>query len=233
MNTVTTRLIAERRFYVGAALGVVVIVLAGFSIDVDLLRDMSGLSALVRLHGVVMFGWIALFVTQTVLVARHRVDLHRRLGIFGAVLAAVIVIADTATALVAFRLGGHHLPPGMPAPLFLAFALFDLLTFAILVSGAIALRRRSDWHKRLMLLGVIMVLDAALARFISAYTSWGLDPGIARDGLVLLCVVIDTLRYRRLHPAFALGGLLVFVTDPLAGWVAALPVWARLCAWLA
>jgi hypothetical protein len=233
MDTVTTRLIAERSFYVGAALGVVVIVLAGFSIDVDLLRDMSGLSALVRLHGVVMFGWIALFVTQTVLVARHRVDLHRRLGIFGALLAAVIVIANTATALVAFRLGGQHLPPGMPAPPFLAVAWFDLLTFAILVSGGIALRRRSDWHKRLMLLGVIMVLDAALARFISVYTSWGLDSGIARDALVLVCVAIDTLRYRRLHPAFVLGGLLVFVTDPLAGWVAALPVWARFCAWLA
>jgi hypothetical protein len=232
MNTVATRLIAERRFYVGAALGVVVVVLAGFSIDVDLLRDMSGLSALVRLHGVVMLGWIALFLTQTVLVARRRVDLHRRLGIFGAALAAVIVIADTATAVVAFRLGGRHLPPGMPAPLFLALALFDLLTFAILVSGAIALRRRSDWHKRLILLGVIMVLDAALARFISVYTSWGLDAAIARDGLVLICVAIDTLRYRRLHPAFALGGLLVFVTDPLAHWAASLPIWAHLCAWL-
>ena len=93
MDIVTTRLIAERRFYVGAAVGVVVIVLAGFSIDVDLLRDMSGLSALVRLHGLVMFGWIALFVTQTVLVVRHRVDLHRRLGIFGAVLAALVRLA--------------------------------------------------------------------------------------------------------------------------------------------
>jgi len=233
MDIVTTRLIAERRFYVGAALGVVVIVLAGFSIDVDLLRDMSGLSALVRLHGLVMFGWIALFVTQTVLVARHRVDLHRRLGIFGAVLAAVVVIADTATALVAFRLGGQHLPPGMPAPPFLAVAWFDLLTFAILVSAGIALRRTSSWHKRLMLLATILVLDAALARFISVYTSWRLDSSIARDLLILLCVAIDTWRYRRLHPAFIVGGLLVFVTDPLAGWVAAQPFWARLCAWLA
>jgi hypothetical protein len=232
MNTAVTRLAGERRFYVGAALGVVIVVLAGFSVDVDLLRDMSSLSALVRLHGVVMLGWIALFVTQTVLVARRRVDLHRRLGIFGAVLAGVVVIADTATAVVAFRLGGDHLPPGVPAPLFIAFALFDLLTFAILVGGGIALRRRSDWHKRLMLLAAIMVLDAALARFIGAYTSWTLDPAIARDGLVLVCVAIDTLRYRRLHPAFVLGGLLVFVTGPVAQWVAATSQWAQFCLWL-
>jgi hypothetical protein len=232
MNTVAARFAAERRFYVAAAIGIVIIVLAGFSIDVDLLRDMSSLSALVRLHGLVMFGWIALFVAQTTLVARHRVDWHRRLGVFGAVLAAVIVITDTATVIVAARLGGNHLPPGIPVPRFVAVAFLDLLSFAILVGSAVALRGRSDWHKRLMLLATILVLDAALARFISAYTSWNLDPSVARSALVLLCIAIDTWRYRRLHPAFIAGGLLVFVTDPLARLVAALPVWTRFCAWL-
>ncbi|HUI62941.1 MAG TPA: hypothetical protein VLX90_22115 [Steroidobacteraceae bacterium] len=233
MSTAMARPAAERRFYVGSALGIVAVVLAGFSIDLDLLRDMSSLSLLVRIHGLVMFGWIALFVAQTVLVARHRIAWHRRLGIFGAALAAAIVVADTATVIVAFRLGGNHLPPGLPAPQFLADAFFDLLTFAILVSSGIALRARSPWHKRFMLLAALMVLDAALARFISAYTSWGLDPGIARDVLVLACVAVDTLRYRRLHPAFILGGLLVFVTDPVADRAASLPAWAHFCAWLA
>lgn len=228
----TSRTAAERRFYIGAAVGIVVVVLAGFSIDVDLLHDMSSLSLLVRVHGAVMFGWIALFVAQTALVARHRLAWHRRLGILGAALAAAMVTANTATVAVAFRLGGNHLPPGIPAPQFLALALFDLLTFATLVSGGIALRGRSAWHKRLMLLAALMVLDAALARFISAYTSWQLDPSIARDVLVVLCVAIDTWRYRRLHPAFIVGGLLVWVTDPFAQWVAALPVWTRFCAWL-
>ena len=232
MNTATARFAAEHRFYISAAVGIVVIVLAGFSVDLDLLRDMSSLSTLVRVHGVVMLGWIALFVTQTALVARHRVDWHRRLGIFGVALAAAIVIADSATLVVACRLGGHHMPPGMPGPVFMAAGLFDLFTFAALVSAAIALRGRSDWHKRLMLLAALMVLDAALARFISAYTPWGLDAGIARDALVLLCVAIDTWRYRRLHPAFIFGGLLVFVTDPVASWVSATPVWAHFCAWL-
>jgi hypothetical protein len=232
MNTVAARFAAERRFYVGAAIGIVIVVLAGFSIDIDLLRDMSGLSALVRVHGLVMFGWIALFVTQTVLVARHRVAWHRRLGLFGAALAASIVIADTATVIVAARLGGNHLPPGIPVPRFVAFGFLDLLSFAILVSSAVALRGRSDWHKRLMLLATILVLDAALARFISAYTSWKLDPSVARNALILLCVAIDTWRYRRLHPAFIAGGLLVLVTDPLARVVAATPAWTRFCAWL-
>lgn len=232
MNTVAERFAGERRFYLAAAIGIVVIVLAGFSIDLDLLRDMSSLSALVRMHGAVMLGWIALFVAQTVLVARRRLNWHRTLGVFGALLAALIVVADTATVVVAMRLGGKHVPPGMPVPLFAALALFDLLSFAILVGGAIVLRGRSDWHKRLMLLATILVLDAALARFISAYTSWGVDAAIVRNALVLVCVAIDTLRYRRLHPAFLWGGLLLFVTDPVAHWVTPTAVWAHFCAWL-
>jgi hypothetical protein len=232
MNSVAPSLAGERRFYVGAAIGIVLVVLAGFSVDLDLLHDMSSLSTLVRLHGLVMFGWIALFVTQTLLVARRHVAWHRRLGVFGAALAALVVIADTATVIVAARLGGEHLPPGMPMPLFVALALFDLSSFAILVSGAVALRRNGAWHKRLMLLATILVLDAALSRFISVYTSWTVDAGIVRDLLVLLCVGIDTLRYRRLHPAFAVGALLLFATDPLGRWVAATSAWAQFCAWL-
>jgi hypothetical protein len=233
MNSVAPRLASERRFYVGAAIGIALVVLAGFSVDVDLLRDMTSLSTLVRLHGLVMFAWIALFVTQTILVARDRMAWHRRLGIFGAALAALVVIADTATVVVATRLGGTHLPPGMPIPLFVALSLFDLAAFAILVSSAVALRRNGAWHKRLMLLASILVLDAALARFIIVYTSWTLDAEIARDLLVLLCVGLDTLRYRRLHPAFAVGALLVFATDPLGRWVAATTAWSQFCAWLA
>ncbi|HUA26093.1 MAG TPA: hypothetical protein VMA54_18330 [Steroidobacteraceae bacterium] len=232
MNTIVSRLPAERRFYVSAAVGITVVVLAGFSVDVDLLHSMSRLTTLVRLHGAVMLAWIALFVTQTVLIARWRVDWHRRLGIFGAALAAAVLITGSATSIVASRLGGEHLPSGMPPQLFLARSLFLLLAFAILVSSAIALRGESGWHKRLMLLATIVLLDAALARFINVYTNWDLDPAIARDLFVILCVAIDTWRYRRLHPAFLAGALLLFVMDPLATWVAASSTWVRFCTWL-
>jgi hypothetical protein len=87
VKTGATRLPGERRYYLIAAVGIIVVVLAGFSIDFDLLLDMSSLSFLVRAHGLVMFAWVGLFFAQVFLVARHRVDLHRRLGIFGVALA--------------------------------------------------------------------------------------------------------------------------------------------------
>ena len=55
--------------------------------------------------------------------------------------------------------------------MFLAAELFNLGTFAVLVGTALVLRtRRSDWHKRLMLLAALLLLDAAPSRFIGGWT---------------------------------------------------------------
>ena len=231
MNTCVARLPGEHRYYVAAAIGIIIVVLAGFSVDFDLLPHLGSLSVLVRVHGVIMLTWIALFFTQALLVARHRVNLHMRLGVFGAVLAVAVVLADTATLVVAARLGGDHMPPHMPAPLFLAFGLFNLFTFAVLVCAALILRkRRSDWHKRLMLLAALLLLDAALARFINVYTHWTVDSSTVRDLFVLACIAVDTFRHRRLHPAFVIGGLLVFANDYVATWAAGTEAWTQFAA---
>lgn len=226
MNARVLPNVGEHRYYVAAAIGVIVVVLAGFSIDVPLLSHLGSVSVLVRAHGLIMLTWIALFFAQALLAARHRVDLHMRLGILGAVLAIAVVVVDSATLITAARLGGEHMPPHMPAPLFLALGSVSLFTFAVLVGSAIVQRkRRSDWHKRLMLLAMLLLLDAALARFINHYTSWTVDSSTVRNLLVLSCIAVDTLRHRRLHPAFVIGGVLVFGNDYVATWMAATPAW--------
>ena len=231
MNTVVTHPAAERRFYVSAAIGITVVVLAGFSIDLDLLRDMSALSALVRLHG----AGDARLDRAVRHADRAGGAPPRRLasapGIFGAALAAVIVIADAATAVVAFRLGGTHLPPGMPAPLFLALALFDLLTFAILVSGAIACAQQR----------LAQAPDAARRHHRARCRAGALHQALtprggstldARDGLRTCSASSSTpgatgVCTRRLPSAGCL-----FRDRPVARWVAPRPVWARVCGWL-
>jgi hypothetical protein len=79
VHTLAARFRGERRYYLIAAVGIIAVVLAGFSIVFDLLFDMSSVSFLVRAHGLVMFAWVGVFFAQVFLVARHRVDLHRRL----------------------------------------------------------------------------------------------------------------------------------------------------------
>jgi hypothetical protein len=45
-------------------------------------------------HGVVLTSWFLLFLAQAVLVASHRTGFHRRLGVFGAVLAMAVVLVS-------------------------------------------------------------------------------------------------------------------------------------------
>jgi hypothetical protein len=232
VNTLAARLPGERRFYLIAAVGIIVVVLAGFSIDFDLLFDMSSLSFLVRAHGLVMFAWVGVFFAQVFLVALHRVDLHRRLGIFSVALAFLIVIIGTYTSIVAARLGGNHLPPGIPAIPFLSGSLLLLLTFSVLAGTGLAMRRRPDIHKRMMLLATMLLLDAALVRFISAYTHWSIEAVWVRNLLVLACIVVDTLRYRRFHPAFLAGGLLLLAYDFTQVWLAGTTAWLHFAKWV-
>jgi hypothetical protein len=232
VKTGATRLPGERRYYLIAAVGIIVVVLAGFSIDFDLLLDMSSLSFLVRAHGLVMFAWVGLFFAQVFLVARHRVDLHRRLGIFGVALALLLVIIGTCTSIVAARLGGNHLPPGIPAIPFLSGSLLVLFAFTVLAGTGLAMRRRPDVHKRLMLLATLLLLDAALVRFISVYTHSSIDASTVRNLMVLACIVVDTVRYRRLHPAFVAGGLLLLAYDFMQVWLAGTTAWLHFAKWL-
>src|SRR4051794_39857328 len=78
----------DRRFYSGMALVITAIVFAGFYRTFYLSPWLQGpaLSPLRILHGAAFSAWILLFVAQTTLVAAGRTDIHRRLGVAGAVL---------------------------------------------------------------------------------------------------------------------------------------------------
>jgi Na+-transporting NADH:ubiquinone oxidoreductase subunit NqrD len=88
------------RFYAQIAVVPTLFIVVGFlrTYYLRFLSDLPPLVKLVQLHGIVFTGWLVLFVVQTQLIAAHRVDLHRRLSILGAVLAVCIVVLGVATA---------------------------------------------------------------------------------------------------------------------------------------
>lgn len=51
------------------------------------------MSGLIHAHGALFSLWVLLFVMQTSLIATHRVRVHQRVGIAGAVLAAAMIAA--------------------------------------------------------------------------------------------------------------------------------------------
>ena len=220
----------DRRLYIWFAAFMPIIVLAGFARSYYL-KGFFGFpplpSLLVHMHGIVMTSWVVLFVTQVTLVATGRTKTHQRLGVFGALLAALIVIVGVLTAIAGAARGAS---PGPPPLRFLVIPLGDMLVFAILIGTALYFRRRRlDIHKRLMLLAAVNLLAPAIARIPLHFIETG--GALAFFGLtdlcLLACVGFDTIRNRRLHPAFLWGTLLIIASQPLRLMLSGTEIWLR------
>ena len=227
------RLTNERRIYTWAALIALLVIFTGFARTYYLKAAFGtpDLSILKHIHGVVMTAWFTLFLVQARLVATGRTSTHRKLGALGAVLAALVVIVGTATAIIGARNGST---PGPPPLVFLAIPLGDMIVFLTLVSAAMLYRRRPDFHKRLMLVASLSMLTAALARIpLDGFQAGGLPAFFgAMDLLLLACLAFDTIRNRRLHPAFAAAVGFVIVSQAARFLIAGTPQWRSFASWL-
>lgn len=218
MNASTRMLprLADRRLFVGASFGIIVIVFAGFARSYFLrpLFSHDSLPPLLHIHGALMFAWFALFFVQTCLIETNHVSLHRKLGMFGLALAATMLVLGP---YVAFHAAARDIRARSEA------AEFDLLIigydcvitalFAGFVACAIALRKRVDLHKRLMLLATLSLLTPAIGR-LPLHSN--LAAVLLGDLCVVLCVVADLWLHRRLHPVFIIGAPLIIVATYLA-----------------
>ena len=103
----------ERLFYTGMAVAFVLTVFAGFARTFYLRPHFQtqSLIPLLVLHGIVFTSWIALLLTQTTLVATKRTRTHMRLGVAGGLLASLMILIGTVTAIV--RAKGPAPVPGV------------------------------------------------------------------------------------------------------------------------
>jgi hypothetical protein len=229
---VAVRLRRTRRFYVAMALAFALTVFAGFSRTYFLKLHYGGpaLSVLLHIHGVVFSSWVLLFAAQTTLVAARRTDLHRRLGVAGAVLAGMLLVLGTTTAILRVR-GGSAPIPGVSGLAFLAIPMFDMVVFAILAGTGLALRRRLETHKRLMTLATIALMSAPLARLPWVFRAgppafFGLT-----DLFIVAMLVYDLATRRRVHPATVWGGLVLVASQPLRLMISGTAAWTVFAAW--
>lgn len=193
----------DRFFYLGMSLLVAAVVIFGFShtIGANLLHPDRPRPLILHIHAIVFSGWVVLFITQSALVRASKVTLHRRLGIFGAILGGILPFLGITTALVMQHWHGH-LDGSNNAALSLPFN--DMLAFSIAFGLAIYWRRRPEFHRRLMLIATCCLTGAAFARFPESMV-----PGNAFyacvDLLILLGVLRDLLVARRVHVVYRYG----------------------------
>jgi hypothetical protein len=205
----------DRLFYVGMAVALAVTAFVGFAPSYflkPLFRPASVLTPLMHVHGLLFAAWTLLLVVQTSLVAAHRTDLHRKLGVAGVGLALLMLAAGGMLALTSARNG--LAPSGLDPVTFLSIPLGALAMFAGFFGAAIVKRRRPATHKRLMLLATISIITPAIARLWFVHQRPPFALGLT-NLFVLAAVAHDWWRDRRVHPVYIWGGLFILVSGPL------------------
>lgn len=200
------------RFFVWTSLLLTLLAVIGFSRSyyLKVFFGTPALSGVIHVHALIMTSWLALLITQTLLISKGFIQWHRRVGVAGAVLAAVVIVVGMHATLAATQREVQHHVVG-PFHFLLALNAANLLTFGALVVAAIVYRFKADFHKRLMVLATLNLIAPALARIVLLFTH---DPH-AQIYFYYFCVIafvaVDTVAHRRLHPACAWGALLTIV----------------------
>ena len=253
MATITAPLARpnEDRFYVAMAGVCAVIAFTGFA-GTYWLQLPAGTfvgSPLLHLHGLLFSAWTLLFLSQAALIASGRVMNHRAWGLVGIALATAMLFTGVMVAVggMQTRIEAGH---GAAGRAFLIVPLSAVVMFAGFVTAAIANRRRSDWHKRLMLLATTALLNAAIARFFFLAATGGgpgmrpgigpprpvefaLTAGLLGDLVVVLAILFDWRTRGRPHPAFVWGLGVLLAVQLGRGPVSRTEVWTDFADFLA
>jgi hypothetical protein len=188
-------------------------------------------SLLVHLHGAVFSSWIILFVVQSCLVSAGNIRLHRRLGVLGSVLAALMVVLGILAVFGAMRRGAV-IPSFFTPASFLVENVVGMMVFGIYVAIAIWQRNNALVHKRLLLIANAMLMSPALGRMtFPVILRYPFLVGVIPIAMVASIFVFDLFTRKRLLRVTVIGGLLFLVFPPCMGVVARTQLAQRITWW--
>lgn len=218
----TSSRVVRPPFYLVMSLAMAAVIIAGFSRTVpDDFTAGSKFPLLLAIHGAVFTLWIVLFVAQPAIVARGSLKLHRRIGWIGAILAFAMLVMGLAATLYAIRF--NAVPSFFPPPLFLVMNTIGIVVFGGLVAAGVMLRKKAEWHKRLMLCATISILGPGLGRLLPM-DSFGRAAPIVMFAAILAFglagPIYDLIIRRRVHPAYIWGVSTIVVSMVATGPIA-------------
>jgi hypothetical protein len=189
----------QRNFFLSMALLVAAIVAFGFghTVEAKLIHPPFPRPAILFVHVAMFTAWVLLFITQTALVRAGNVRWHKRLGIFGIALGTPMPVVGAMTAVTMARLNTQH--GDADAARFLVLPIFYMFAFAVLFGSAVLLRKKPEFHRRLMFMATCTLTVAAFARFP------GLPIGawdVCVDILIVLGIARDLILTRSVHAVY-------------------------------
>ncbi len=225
----------DRWIFVTMAVWFIAIVLAGFIPDSLMKVGMVRAGArppfplVLHLHAVLMGSFLIVLLAQTSLMATGRQEFHRRLGVLGYALAALLVIVGLVLVPTMYHQvwnGAQHAPPGVREKLQQAVPVVEDILLLQLRIGilfplflAIAFKargRNAGIHKRMMFLATVMAMPAGIDRIPWLPSTMPASP-MGPDLYTLLAIapmfLWDVIRNRSVHPAY---GIWLAVNLPFA-----------------
>ena len=212
----------EARFFFTMACVMAATIVAGFSFNVAMGRSSFGAPWLVHFHAWVMMGFVALYLAQNFLVYSDNVALHRRLGWLAAIwIPAILVMGVVITRYSMQTTGG---PPFFDQNQFLFSNPLQLFGFAALATWAVAIRKNTGWHRRLMFCAFAGLTGPGVGRllpnpFLIPY-AWYASAILPVVLFVATGMLADKRRYGAVHPAWLCGIAVVVGLQVVADLVA-------------
>ena len=198
--------VGDERFFLRAAIIMALVIVAGFSFQLAMGRSTFASPVRVHVHAILFMGWVAIYLTQNILVATDRIHLHRRLGWLAAAWMVAMVVSGIFVTLAMVRSG--TVPFFFQPVHFLVFDPLAVLTFGGLTTAAIVLRRRTEWHRRLHFCGMTILISPAFGRLLPMplLQPWSWEAATAVAFLFPLAGAgLDVRRSGRVHPAWWWG----------------------------
>lgn len=226
-------------FYFWMTVALAAVIFGGFGLSYfqpmasGSLRPMS---PVVHFHGLFYFAWMILLMVQSGLVNSGNVVLHRTLGTMGisiatglVIFAAVISVVNIAASL---ELGAN---PFIFQLMYLN--LVAIVSFTILFSMAMNNTRRSDYHRRYILIATIAFIGAGINRFyvfafeVDFAPFWILYA--VSDLFIASMVLHDWKTLGKLHPATITGAAIVIAIQVMHWPISGTAAFESLTYWLA
>jgi hypothetical protein len=211
----------EERFFSTLAIFMALVIVAGFSTQFLAGRSTFASPLRVHLHAVAFMGWVALFVAQSWLATRGPLALHRKLGWIAVAWMALMVPAAMAVIIATLRKGTS--PFFFQPQEFLIGNPLSMFAFVGFTTAAIVMRKRTDWHARLHICGMTMIMGPGFGRLLPMplLIPYAFEAtGVVALGFIVAGMIRDKRKFGHPHPVWWAGiaamALLIVLPNLLA-----------------
>jgi hypothetical protein len=224
-------------FYVWMAGTFVLIAFGGFipTYWAKIASGTFGGHPILHIHGMIFFTWTLFYFVQTSLVAAGRTPDHRAWGVAGVSLATAMGFTVVLAAINSMKVA-EAIGMGDAARRFSVVSLTALVSFGVLFTLAIVNNRKPEVHKRLMILAMLPLMQAATARiFLTFFAPPGaigpppvfvaIPPGLLVCLLGVVAMAHDWRTRGKVHPVYLIGLPIVLAQIVLTVPIAASDQW--------